>query len=208
MNSALGIIEIKSFTASLAGIDAAQKAANITIRQIELNDLFGVCIKLTGAPADVSAALAAAEGIARQMQVDYVSSQLNAPASCATPAWDATVEFNPLIEQNVVSNPDPNQLKDLNMSDTAPFAIGIIETQGLTAVIEAIDTACKSANVEVLGREKLGGGYIAVIIKGDVAAVKAAVESGRSKVEGLGKLIAAHVIPRPSASILSLLPKM
>jgi microcompartment protein CcmL/EutN len=84
----------------------------------------------------------------------------------------------------------------------------MIETQGLTAVFEAIDTACKAANVEVIGREKLGGGYITVLIKGDVAAVTAAVEAGQAKVDGLGKLIAAHVIARPSPSLLALLPKV
>ena len=88
-----------------------------------------------------------------------------------------------------------------------PFAIGMIETQGFSAVIEAIDTACKAASVEVIGKEKLGGGYITVVIKGDVAAVKAAIQAGQAKVEGLGKLIAAHVIPRPSAAVMSLLPK-
>lgn len=87
------------------------------------------------------------------------------------------------------------------------FAIGLIETQGLTAVLEALDTACKAANVEVVGREKLGGGYVTVIIKGDVAAVKAAVDAGKAKVEGLGKLIAAHVIARPSEAVLGILPK-
>jgi microcompartment protein CcmL/EutN len=94
------------------------------------------------------------------------------------------------------------------MSDQAPFAIGMIETQGFTAVIEAIDTACKAANVEVLGKEKLGGGYVTILLKGDVAAVKAAVDAGRAKVDGLGKLIAAHVIARPSTAVLSLLPKV
>jgi microcompartment protein CcmL/EutN len=61
--------------------------------------------------------------------------------------------------------------------------------------------------VEVLAREKLGGGYITVVIKGDVASVRAAVEAGKAKVEGLGRLVAAHVIPNPSAGVLSLLPK-
>ena len=87
------------------------------------------------------------------------------------------------------------------------FAIGLIETQGFVAVMEAIDTACKAANVEVIGKEKLGGGYITVMIKGDVAAVKAAIEAGKEKVGSLGKLIAAHVIPRPSPAVLSLLPR-
>jgi len=61
--------------------------------------------------------------------------------------------------------------------------------------------------VEVIGKEKLGGGYVTVVVRGDVAAVKAAIEAGRSRVDGLGKLIAAHVIPRPSDSVLGLLPK-
>lgn len=87
------------------------------------------------------------------------------------------------------------------------FALGLIETQGFTAVFEAIDSACKAANVEVVCKEKLGGGYITVVIKGDVAAVKAAVDAGKQKVEGLGKLIAAHVIARPSGAVLGLLPK-
>ena len=93
------------------------------------------------------------------------------------------------------------------MADAPSFALGFIETQGFTAVFEAIDSACKAANVEVMAKEKLGGGYITVIIKGDVAAVKAAIDAGKSKVEGLGKLIAAHVIARPSSNVLNLLPK-
>jgi microcompartment protein CcmL/EutN len=89
-------------------------------------------------------------------------------------------------------------------------AIGLIETQGFTAVIEAIDTACKAANVEVIGKEKLGGGYITVLIRGDVAAVAAAVQAGKVRIEelGLGKLISAHVIARPSAGIMKLLPQV
>jgi carbon dioxide concentrating mechanism protein CcmO len=70
-----------------------------------------------------------------------------------------------------------------------------------------IDSACKAANVEVLAKEKLGGGYITVVIGGELSAVTAAVEAGRSKVDDLGKLIAAHVIARPSTAVLSLLSK-
>jgi microcompartment protein CcmL/EutN len=98
--------------------------------------------------------------------------------------------------------------KEKKMAEQSAFAVGFIETQGFTAVFEAIDTAVKTAAVEVLAREKLGGGYITVVIKGDVAAVQAAVDAGKAKVEGLGKLIAAHVIASPSAGVLSLLPKL
>ena len=93
------------------------------------------------------------------------------------------------------------------MSQERIFALGLIETQGFTAVFEAIDTACKAANVEVVGKEKLGGGYITVIIRGDLSAVTAAVEAGKAKVADLGKLISAHVIARPSPMVLALLPK-
>jgi microcompartment protein CcmL/EutN len=86
-------------------------------------------------------------------------------------------------------------------------ALGFIETQGFTAVFEAIDTACKAASVEVVGKEKLGGGYVTVVIRGDVAAVNAAIEAAKPRVEGLGKLIACHVIARPSTAALGLLPK-
>ncbi|MCY3011953.1 MAG: BMC domain-containing protein [Planctomycetota bacterium] len=93
------------------------------------------------------------------------------------------------------------------MTSNNSLALGFIETQGFTAVFEAIDTACKSASVEVVGKEKLGGGYVTVVIRGDVAAVNAAIEAAKPRVEGLGKLIACHVIARPCAAALSLLPK-
>ena len=93
------------------------------------------------------------------------------------------------------------------MRDQTSFAVGLIETQGFTAVFEAIDTALKTADVEVLAREKPGGGYITVLIKGDVAAVRAAIDAGKAKVEGLGRLVAAPVIPNPGKGVLALLPK-
>ena len=94
----------------------------------------------------------------------------------------------------------------MNLSN--PQALGFIETQGFTAVFEAIDTACKAAEVEVVGKEKLGGGYVTVVLQGELSAVTAAVAAGREKVEGLGKLIAAHVVARPGPAVLKLLPKL
>lgn len=86
-------------------------------------------------------------------------------------------------------------------------AIGILETQGLTAVLEAADAMLKSANVTVVGKEKIGAAYVSVVVKGDVAAVTAAVETGAKAVGQLGKLIAAHVIARPHDDLMALLPK-
>jgi microcompartment protein CcmL/EutN len=206
--NALGLLEVKSWTATMAALDAAEKAGTIRVLQVELNDLYGACAKFTGTTSDVEAALAAGRATAESMRADVVTDLIPAPAPASRPAYDAKPEFSPLIEQDVVVFPTSTTAnEERNVSEQAPFAIGMIETQGLTAVIEAIDTAVKAANVEVLGREKLGGGYVTVLIKGDVAAVKAAIDAGRAKVEGLGKLIAAHVIPRPSTAVLSLLPK-
>ena len=86
-------------------------------------------------------------------------------------------------------------------------ALGIIETQGLTAVLEATDAMLKAANVTFVGKEKIGAAYVTVIVKGDVAACKAAVEAGEKAVGNLGKLIAAHVIARPHADLAALLPQ-
>ena len=135
------------------------------------------------------------------MQVAVIAHVIPAPSARRDPAYEAAADFNPLFEQATVQYPEKN------MNEQAHFAVGLIETQGFTAVFEAIDTALKTAAVEVLAREKLGGGYITVLIKGDVAAVQAAIDAGKAKVEGLGKLIAAHVIRQPQPGVLSLLPK-
>ncbi len=206
-SGALGLIEIGSWTASIAAIDAAEKAADIRLIQIELNDMLGASAKIVGEVAAVKAALDAAVAMAKSLNASVVVSAINRPATETAKLVPLAEEFNPLIEQNVLHVPKEKAMADTNTSAGVPYAIGLIETQGFTAVIEAVDAACKAANVEIAGREKLGGGYISVIIKGDVAAVKAAIEVAKTRVDGLGKLIAAHVIARPSAAVLSLLPK-
>jgi microcompartment protein CcmL/EutN len=85
-------------------------------------------------------------------------------------------------------------------------SIGIIETRGLTAAIEAADAMLKAANVEVVGTEKIGSGLVTVIVKGEVGAVKAAVEVGVEAAQRVGELVASHVIPRPHSDIEKILP--
>lgn len=82
----------------------------------------------------------------------------------------------------------------------------MIETRGLTAAIEAADTMLKSANVEVVGTEKIGSGLVTVVIQGEVGAVKAAVEAGVESAQRIGEIVAAHVIPRPNADLVKVLP--
>jgi ethanolamine utilization protein EutM/ethanolamine utilization protein EutN len=85
-------------------------------------------------------------------------------------------------------------------------ALGMIETKGLVAMIEAADAMVKAAKVTLVGWEKIGAGYVTAIVRGDVAAVKAAVDAAQANVSTHGKQIAAHVVTRPSAAVMSLLP--
>ncbi|SDN39556.1 BMC domain-containing protein [Acetanaerobacterium elongatum] len=85
-------------------------------------------------------------------------------------------------------------------------AIGMIETRGLTAAIEAADAMLKAADVELVGTEKIGSGLVTVIVKGEVGAVKAATESGQEAASRLGELVAVHVIPRPHTDVAKILP--
>jgi microcompartment protein CcmL/EutN len=198
---ALAIVEIGGWSPAMVVLDAMEKTANVRVVQTELNDAPGVCFKLAGRIGDIQSAAHAAEAAAQAMQTAVLAHVIPHPSDGSRAAWEAAPDFNPLIEQPSVQRPENT------MNDQASFAVGLIETQGFTAAFEAIDTALKTANVEVLAREKLGGGYITIVIKGDVAAVRAAVDAGKAHVEGLGKLIAAHVIPSPSQGVLSLLPK-
>jgi microcompartment protein CcmL/EutN len=86
-------------------------------------------------------------------------------------------------------------------------AIGMLETQGLTGVIEGADAMLKAADVELVGKEKIGAAHVTVIVQGDVAAVKAAIEAGVEAVNKVGTLVAAHVIARPHEAIVRLLPQ-
>ncbi len=85
-------------------------------------------------------------------------------------------------------------------------ALGMIETRGFVALVEASDAMVKAAKVELVGFEKIGGGYVTAIVRGDVAAVKAAVEAGQRQAERLGELVSVHVIPRPHANVDAVLP--
>ncbi|MDD2999038.1 MAG: ethanolamine utilization microcompartment protein EutM [Erysipelotrichia bacterium] len=85
-------------------------------------------------------------------------------------------------------------------------ALGMIETRGLTALIEACDAMVKAANVKLVGWEKIGSGYVTAFVRGDVAAVKAATDAGAAAAKKLGELVSVHVIPRPHTNLDEVLP--
>ncbi|WP_094549154.1 ethanolamine utilization microcompartment protein EutM [Petroclostridium xylanilyticum] len=87
-------------------------------------------------------------------------------------------------------------------------ALGMVETRGLVAAIEAADAMVKAANVVLVGTEKIGSGLVTVMVRGDVGAVKAATEAGAASASRLGEVIAVHVIPRPHGDIEKILPSI
>ena len=242
MIGAVGLLETTGLTPAMAAIDRMLKSAAVRVFQLELNDFYGVCVKIVGATADVQTAISVGRHVAQEMQGHPITTVLTHVSDSAVPALRSPPEFSPLIQQPVVFDPNLSEqtqggdsfslsstggegwgeeasafvpqpttrptAETKVMSQETPMALGFIETQGFTAVFEAIDTACKAASVEVVGKEKLGGGYVTVVIQGQLSAVTSAIDTAKEKVNGLGKLIAAHVIARPSESVLKLLPKI
>lgn len=85
-------------------------------------------------------------------------------------------------------------------------ALGMVETRGLVGAIEAADAMVKSANVQLVGKEQVGGGLVTVMVRGDVGAVKSATDAGAAAAEKVGELISVHVIPRPHSEVDAILP--
>src|SRR5208282_4870348 len=93
-----------------------------------------------------------------------------------------------------------------NMSESGFEALGMIETRGFSAMVEAADAMVKAAKVDLVGFEKIGGGYVTAIVRGDVAACRAAVEAGSRAAAKVGEIVSTHVIPRPHESVDAALP--
>ena len=92
------------------------------------------------------------------------------------------------------------------MEGNGSLALGMIETKGFVGMVEAADAMVKAARVELVQYEKIGGGYVTAVVRGDVAAVKAATEAGARAAEKVGELVSVHVIPRPHHNIDEVLP--
>ncbi len=87
-------------------------------------------------------------------------------------------------------------------------ALGMVETKGLIGSVEAADAMVKAANVILVGKEYIGAGYVTVMVRGDVGAVKAATDAGAAAARRVGELVSVHVIPRPHGEVEKILPKL
>lgn len=124
-------------------------------------------------------------------------------------AENITVE-NEAVEEKAPVKAAPEKTETANIHKEekrmSQEALGMIETRGLVAAVEAADAMCKAANVTLIGTERIGSGLVTVMVRGDVGAVNAAVESGSSAASRLGELVATHVIPRPHIDVEQILP--
>jgi ethanolamine utilization protein EutM len=93
------------------------------------------------------------------------------------------------------------------LHNMAADALGMVETKGLIGSVEAADAMVKAANVTLVGKEYIGAGYVTVLVRGDVGAVKAATDAGAAAARRVGELVSVHVIPRPHSDVEKVLPK-
>jgi len=210
----VGFVEVMGLGTSLVVADIMAKAANVTIVGIESNALGGMGVKVTGSTGDVRASVEAGWAIAEQMHAGVNHTFWPNYSAQADFLIHSKQEYNALLGANDhllppdASSPAGSVAKGTESTMTKQDAIGFIETQGLVGMLEAADVMLKAANVEIIGKEKIGAAYVTVMVEGDVAAVKAAVEAGEAAVQSVGgKLILAHVIARPHEELATLLPK-
>ena len=205
--TALGFVEIPFLSVAAVVADAAVKSARVSILGFEATGNENILIRLGGGISDVEAALAMADKTATRLGSSARVQSLARPAE----GMHAMIHFpnaqNPLYGGRDQLLPTDFPQPENKIMSNKQEALGILETQGLTAILEATDAMLKAANVTLVGKEKIGAAYVTVIVKGDVAAVTAAVEAGSRAVGQLGKLIAAHVIARPHEDLTALLPK-
>ena len=203
MNStfSLALLEVNYLTPALLVADRCSKAAGVRLVGIESTDGPQQCIKLAGSTAEVAHAARAGQELARAMGSDSLVSVLPAPLDVTAALADSPPAFSPLLGLYDYRKPREDAMPN---SD----AIGLLETQGLVAALHATDDMLKSSNVTLVGKEKIGAAYVTIVVRGDVAAVQTAIETGRRTVERLGgKLILADTIARPHPELAALLPK-
>ncbi len=197
-------LEVSFISITVMVADAVAKAGDVRILGYEPTGVETILIRIAAdSPAALEAALSAGQERALQLGVPAPSVTLLArpdPSSSQLNTYPNTI--NGIYGGREEMRPD-----DFNTRTTMKNkALGILETQGLTASLKATDAMFKAADVQLIGKEKIGAAYVAIMVSGDVAAVNAAIEAGKAAVGSAGKLIAGEVIARPHAELIPLLP--
>jgi len=196
MGNAYGFFEVQSVTAAITALDNMCKCANVEFAAWE-KKLGGrlVTVIIKGNVSDVKHAIETAE----------LKSFIKPACTVVMP--NPHPEIVKLVKKSNISK-TANKAKPKEEKNMAQEALGMIETRGLLASIEAADAMLKAANVTLVGTEKIGSGLVSVMVRGDVGAVNAAVEAGSNSAAKLGELVATHVIPRPHSDVEKILPTL
>ena len=185
MSQALGMLETVGLTALVEASDAMSKAANVVLLAWDRVGAGLVTVFCQGDVAAVKAALdagaASAAGIGQVHSVHAIPRPHDDLGQALPRRSTATVERAP-----------------------EPCALGLVETRGATGMIEAGDAMCKTANVDIVKIQQIGGGLVTAMVNGDVGSVMAAVNSGAEAADRVGELVSQHVIPRPSDDVVAL----
>ena len=203
------MLEVFGLATAFAAADAGCKAGNVRLENFDKNKPANadelpvpliVMVKFRGQVADVEAALEAATAKAESMTGIVTKYKISRP----------TEDTEKMLKLNAFDKGTPHKVTDEEVEEItmamAQLALGMVETRGLTAAIEAADAMTKAAEVTLVGTEKIGSGLVTVMVRGDVGAVKAAVETGADAAGRLGELVATHVIPRPHNDVEKILP--
>ena len=193
---ALGFIETKGLVGNIEATDAMLKAAEVEFVGSNTIGAGLTTVIVTGEVGAVKSAVEAGEAAASRVGELFCSNVIARPHSdierILPPKGPATGKSGaPAGEQVAVRS-----------------ALGMIETVGLTANIEAADAMLKSADVTLVGQERIGAGLVTVFVQGDVGAVKAAVEAGEAAASRIGEIASCHVIPRPHTSVSEVMPEL
>ncbi len=200
----VGALEVRGLSATLVAADVMLKAGTVRLAGIEINSAGGAIIKITGSAADVGASVEAGREMAESMHAHVGHVDWPRYSEEAGFLIHHRQEYNALFGANEHLLPKQEMT---GASMAGDEAIGMIETQGFVGLLEAADAMLKAADVHVVAKEKIGAAYVTVIVRGSVAAARAAVDAGKAAVERVGgKLILAHVIARPHDGLASLLP--
>ena len=193
---ALGFIETKGLVGNIEATDAMLKAADVEFIGSDTIGAGLTTVIVTGEVGAVQAATDAGQEAASRV------GELFCVNVIARPHTDLARIMPPKGPAVGKSAKDAGEQVPVNS------ALGMIETNGLTAAIQAADAMLKSADVSLVGQEKIGAGLVTVFVHGDVGAVKAAVEAGQTAAMRIGEVVSAHVIPRPHTSVSECMPEL
>jgi len=191
---AVGLVEVFGLPPAVFVADAMVKAADVRLVDLEVNTLGAMTIKVTGAVGAVRAAFETGERLATELGANVATSLISNYSPQGIHPWiEAPQKITRLLKSRSSLIPLDGEISNC--------ALGLLETRGFTGVVAAADAMMKAADVHIVSLEKIGASLACVLIRGDVAAVQAAIEAGKSEAERVGKLMSAHTIPRPDPVI-------